>query len=231
MTSEILYFLKDYKNFVISAVGPKGGVGKTTFAYNLLWFFISNGVKACILDLDNGQNSSLEFATDRKKAGIKPDLPVYAVDTNNLQKELIRLSADYQVLIPEFGKGEKEEGMKKALILAMKVSNLIVMPLQPTPPDVKSVPVAEKTLLSLKVKVPAYIIPNRVKRESQLNVIYGVRSFLRAFKVTTNFISDKLCYQDSLGFDGRSVFEMTGKDPKKAQQELQQIFKEILYVA
>lgn len=228
--TDCLKSLKDSENFVISTVGGKGGAGNTTFSYNLLWFLVSNGIKTCILDLDNGQNSSTEFSLDRKDAGIKPNLPVYAVDTSNLEKELQKLSKEYQVLILEFGKSEKEKGVKKALALAIKVSDLIVKPCQPTPADVKCIPLAEKILLDLKVNIPAYIIPNRVKKESQLNVIYGVRSFLKAFKVTSNFITDKLCYQDSLGFDGRSVFEMSGREPKKAQQELQQIFKEIFNV-
>jgi cellulose biosynthesis protein BcsQ len=215
-------------NFVLAVVGGKGGLGKTTFSYNFLWLLVKYNIPAVLVDCDNGQNSSAEFAADRKAANILPEMPVIAMPTEQLSKALPKLAKEFRVIIIEFGKTDNAESAKRALELAIKLADKIVMPLQPTAPDVKTIPSAEENLIRLNSTVPAFIVPNRVKKESQLNVIYGVRSFLKCFKVTKTYLGDRLCYQDSLGFDGRSIFELNGTEPKKAQHEFIQLFEEIL---
>ncbi|NBV06634.1 MAG: hypothetical protein EBS06_05300 [Proteobacteria bacterium] len=217
-------------NFVLAVVGNKGGIGKTTVAYNMLYLLIKNGYSAVLIDCDNDQYSSADFAADRKEAGIFPEMPVVNIPTEELEKELKTLSKKYQVIIIEFGKANddvKEKYRNLALELAIKVADKIIMPLQPTAPDVKTVPKVEAKLPLSSARVPAYIVPNRVKKENQLNVIYGIKDFLTYFKISKTFLGDRMCYQDSLGFDGKSIFELKGKEPLKAQQEFQQLFEEI----
>lgn len=217
-------------NLVIAIVGNKGGIGKTTLSYNLLYCLNKAGVSAVLIDCDNDQYSSADFAQDRKDSKILPTLEVINLPTEKLQKELPALAKKYQVILIEFGKSNddaREKFRNAALELAIKVADKIIMPLQPTAPDVKTVPKVEAKLPLAAKNVPALIVPNRVKKESQLDVINGIAPLLKYFKVSKSFLGDRLCYQDSLGFDGRSIFEMKGAQAKKAQQEFQQLFEEI----
>lgn len=217
-------------NLVIAVVGNKGGIGKTTLSYNLHYLFIKKEISSVLIDCDNDQYSSADFAEDRKDAGIKPDLRVINLPTEELEKELAKLSKEVQVMIIEFGKSnndKKEKFRNEALELAIKVADIIIMPLQPTAPDVKTVPKVEAKLPLAARNVPAIIVPNRVKKENQLEVINGILPQLKYFKVSKTFLGDRLCYQDSLGFDGRSVFEIKTKESKKAQKEFNQLFEEL----
>ena len=219
-------------NLVIAIVGNKGGIGKTTLSYNLLYLLIKEEISAVLIDCDNDQYSSGDFANDRKEAGIIPYLPVLNLPTEELEKQLPQLAKKYQVILIEFGKSNddhKEKFRNAALELAIKVADKIIMPLQPTAPDVKTVPKVEAKLPLAAKNVPALIVPNRVKKENQLQVIHGIAPQLKYFKISKSFLGDRLCYQDSLGFDGRSIFEMKGAQAKKAQLEFTQLFKEIFH--
>lgn len=226
-------FLSSKGNFVLAVVGNKGGIGKTLFSYNLLYFLIKFlGIPTVLIDCDTDQYSSAEFSADRKAANIKPDLPVVNCRTEELEKIILALSKKYRFIIVEFGKAndDKEEKYRvRALELAVKLADKVVMPLQPTPPDVKTVRKVEAKLPLNTIKVPTIIVPNRVKTKSQLeNNLLAIAPYFKYFKVSKSFINDRLCYQDAFGLDGRSVFEINGSEPKKAHLELNQLFKEIL---
>lgn len=217
-------------NLVIAIVGNKGGIGKTTVSYNLLYCLKQANVSAVLIDCDNDQYSSADFAQDRKEAGILPTLEVINLPTEKLEKELPILAKKYQVILIEFGKSNddaREKFRNAALELAIKVADKIIMPLQPTAPDIKTVPKVEAKLPLAAKNVPALIVPNRVKKDSQLELIRAISPQLKFFKISKSFLGDRLIYQDSLGFDGKSIFEMKGSQAKKAQAEFQQLFEEI----
>ena len=218
-------------NLVIAIVGNKGGIGKTTVSYNLLFCLKKAGVSAVLVDCDNDQYSSADFAQDRKEAKIEPALEVINLPTDQLEKELPALAKKYQVIVIEFGKSNddsRERFRNQAMELAIKVADKIIMPLQPTAPDIKTVPKVEAKLPFAAKNVPAFILPNRVKDESQLELIHSIKDHLKYFKISKSYLGDRLCYQHSLGLDGRSIFEMKTGGAKKAQEEFQQFFNEVI---
>ena len=76
-------------NLVIAVVGNKGGIGKTTLSYNLLYCLKKAGVSAVLIDCDNDQYSSADFAEDRKNAKIEPELNVNNLPTEKLEKDIL----------------------------------------------------------------------------------------------------------------------------------------------
>ena len=54
----------------ISIINNKGGVGKTTTAFNLAHFFSKAGYKTLAIDLDPQQNMVRNFGMDEKKTTI-----------------------------------------------------------------------------------------------------------------------------------------------------------------
>ena len=218
-------------NFILAIVGNKGGIGKTTLAYNLLYLLTKAEVSAILIDCDNDQYSSADFANDRKKAGIEPVLNVINMPTRDLQKNIVELSKKYEVIIIEFGKAtedKEEKDRNYALELAIKLADKVVMPIQPSPVDAKTISKVEQKLPLSAIKVSTVIVPNRVKSQGQLNSLLAAAGDLKYFKFTENYLKDRLCYQDSFALGGRSVFEMKGSEPEKAQKEFKQLFEEIL---
>lgn len=213
---------------VISIVNNKGGVGKTLLSYVLLYLFTKMKYKAILIDCDNDQFSSAEFAAMRK-GKVKPELEVLNVPTNRV-REIVAKLGDYDIIIIEFGKANddaKELDRVQAMKLAVALADLILMPMQPTPADVKAAP---KTIskLPLDGKVPALIVPNRVKTKAQLkvNILDAAHQF-KHFSVTKSYIKDRLIYQNTFSLDGRTPFEDEGKEAPKAQEEFLNLFNEI----
>ena len=217
------------KNLVIAIVGNKGGIGKTTTAYNLLYLLTVAEVSVVLIDCDNDQYSSADFANDRRNANIKPELNVVNMPTSDLQKNILELSKKYQVILIEFGKANGDESDRNfALELAVKLADKIIMPIQPSPMDAKTVAKVEGKLPMAAINVPMILIPNRVKSRGQLQALLDASSSLKYFKFSESYLKDRLCYQDSFGLDGRSVFEMKTVEAKKAQAEFKQLFEEII---
>jgi len=214
-------------NFVLAIIGNKGGIGKTTLAYNILYLLTKNKVNALLIDCDNDQYSSADFANDRKIAGIKPELAVVNMATSALQDNIEKLSKQYQVIIIEFGKAVEEKGDRgKALDLATLLADKIIMPIQPSPVDAKTI-ISVEDKLPANNQVPSIIIGNRVKSKQQFKSLFDSAQNLKTFKISKNYLKDRLVYQDAFAFCGRSIFELNSNSANLAQKEFLKIYKEI----
>jgi chromosome partitioning protein len=218
-------------NLIIAIVGNKGGIGKTTFGYNFTRRIIEDDPTALLIDCDNDQYSSAEFAKDRAEAKILPALRVVNMSTQSLQKEISTLSKLHTTLIIEFGKSGdvNDKHRNTALELAIAIADIVVMPIQPSPVDAKTILKVEAKLPKAASGIPMFLIPNRVKSKGQLDALLSVAPQLQYFKFSKSYLEDRLCYQDSFGLDGRSIFELKTPGAKKAQQEFEQLYQEIIY--
>ena len=215
------------KNFVLAIIGDKGGIGKTTIAYNLLYLLTNDKISAVLIDCDNDQYSSADFANDRKIARIKPELKVINMATKDLQKNIVKLSKEYQIIIIEFGKATAENGERNnALELATLLADKIIMPIQPSPVDAKTI-ISVENKLSNDSQVPAIIIANRVKSGQQFKALFDSVKNLKFFKMSKDYLKDRLVYQDAFAFCGKSIFELNSNSAKLAQKEFLKIYKEI----
>lgn len=112
---------------IIGVLNQKGGVGKTTISVNLAHTYAAQGARVLLVDADP-QGSSLSWSSARE---IEPLFPVIGMAKPTLHKDLPAVAKNYDVTIIDGAPRVNELG--RAAIMA---SDLIVIPIQPSPYDV-----------------------------------------------------------------------------------------------
>jgi chromosome partitioning protein len=112
---------------IISFVQQKGGVGKTTLAVNVAGTLASRGKRVLVIDADP-QGSALDWLNSRE---AEPLFTVVALPSATIHRQIKELKRDYEhVVIDAPGRLEK---VVRSIIMA---SELVVIPVQPSPYDV-----------------------------------------------------------------------------------------------
>lgn len=221
-------------NLVIAILGDKGGIGKSTLGTNLLRRIVDENYSAALIDCDSDQHSSARLAKRRMDNKIEPVLNVINIRGVDLHKKVGELAKQYDIIIVEFGKaiGDMgEEERTRAVCLATKIADKIIMPLQPTSFDTETIQDIENKLIELKLaKIPALIVPNRVMSVRQLSGLVSSEPFMQYFKVSKAYMENRLCYQE-VHETGKTIFDIKpkNKSEKNALKESEQIFQEIIY--
>lgn len=112
---------------IISLLNQKGGVGKTTLAVHLATALAHRGKRVLMVDADP-QGSALDWAASREG---ETSFPVIGLPKATLHKELPKLAADYDFLVIDGA--PRVYDVARSAIMA---SNLVLIPVQPSPYDV-----------------------------------------------------------------------------------------------
>ncbi len=112
---------------IIGVLNQKGGVGKTTIAVNLAAVYAKAGQRVLLVDADP-QGSSLAWSSAREGT---PLFTVVGMPKPTLHKDMPSIASDYDVVIIDGAPRVSELG--RAAIMA---SDLVVIPVQPSPYDV-----------------------------------------------------------------------------------------------
>lgn len=144
---------------VITVAQQKGGAGKTTLAANLAAALAARR-RVAVLDIDPQRSLARWHAL---RAARKTAVPIVLSDVSGwrLATELDRLRRDHDILIvdspPQIDTDAK---------LAVRGADLVLVPLQPSPPDLWA---AEGTLkLAAAEKRPARLVLNRAPASGKL---------------------------------------------------------------
>lgn len=227
-------FPEELKNLIIAIIADKGGVGKSTLGCNLLRRIIDIEPLSVLIDCDSDQHSSAKLALDRKMNSVEPALNIVNVKLDDLETTILELSKKFKIILIEFGKAigdMDEEERTKAIKLAAKLADKIVMPIQPTSFDTKTIEVVEKKLIALNLaNIPALIIPNRVMSARQLSALTSSAPSLKYFKISKSYMENRICYQE-VHDTGKTIFDIKPKtkSERNAVSESEQIFQEIIY--
>lgn len=206
---------------VIGVVGQKGGSAKTTTSINIACALASIGKSVLLVDLDNEtQASSLSWSAAREGESL---FPVVGLLHASLHKDLPRLGKDYDYVIID---GPPHVGdATRAIVMC---SDLILVPVQPSPLDVWA---AAETMKLLKeglifrrdLKIGVLITRKIANTAIGRDVSAAMETY--EFPVLANSMTQRVVFAESLGA-GQSVFEMDGAD--KAVEEVRAIVNEIL---
>jgi len=114
--------------FIVSIIGQKGGVGKSTVARAFAVEAALRNTKVVIVDLDYNQKTSMEWAAQRKANNISPEIKV--IDPP--RAELDRAIKGYDLTIID------SAGFTSDLTLWLaEKSHLVVLPTNATTDDLK----------------------------------------------------------------------------------------------
>ncbi len=113
--------------WVIGFVNQKGGVGKTTLAVNVAGCLAEKGYRVLLIDADP-QGSSLDWAAARESS---PPFPVVGQPVATIHRDIEELQRGYDLVVID-GPPEISE-LARSVIMA---SDLVVIPVQPSPYDV-----------------------------------------------------------------------------------------------
>lgn len=112
---------------IISLLNQKGGVGKTTLAVHIAFAFTEKNKRVLLVDADP-QGSALDWSASR---GDSASLPVIGLPKAILHKELPKMADDYEVIVID-GAPRVYDVARSALL----ASDLVLIPVQPSPYDV-----------------------------------------------------------------------------------------------
>jgi chromosome partitioning protein len=145
---------------VITVAQQKGGTGKTTLAANLA-AALGRDRRVALLDIDPQRSLTRWHGLRRERPDPPAALTFSDVSGWRLTTELDRLKRSHDVVLidtpPQIDTDAK---------LAVRGASLVLVPVQPSPPDVWA---AEGTLkLAAEEKRPAVVVLNRVPPASRL---------------------------------------------------------------
>lgn len=201
----------------------KGGVGKSTIAVNIAVEFATRGNDVIIVEADPTVHTSSNWAKDREEGGHSPITTVQ--QTGNLRATLLDLDKKYDIVIVD-APGKDSTEMRTA----MTTADLILIPIQPTQPDLDTTEGLVLTINQAKdfnPELKALAVLNRVPTNVFSDSVSEAKSYLAEFpelRLATTRLHERKAYQTSLS-EGMGVVEM--KD-SKARAEIQLLTEEVL---
>lgn len=206
---------------IFSIANQKGGTGKTTLSMNFAAGLAKRG-RALVIDADP-QGSAGQWS------GLAPEDRLFPVSVirvgGNLSTEIKRFSLDYDFIVIDCPP-TLETGVMQ---LAMKASDVILVPVLPSPVDlwasIRLVEAIEQTKLQNR-KLKPYIVVNQLEPRSALSS--AMKGALAEFDIPAlqAGIRRRAIYRNA-AVDGASVY-CVGKRGEAAAQEIDEVIEEVL---
>lgn len=202
---------------VLAILNQKGGVGKTTLAIHIATALAHRKLKVLLIDADP-QNSALDWAAAREG---QPLFPVVGLPKSSIHKELPTLTEKFDVVVID-GPPRVHDVARSAIM----ASDLVLVPVQPSPYDVWASKEIMDLLNEAMVYKPslkkAFVINRKI-----VNTAIGrdVTDVLSEYPVPVlkTAISQRVAFAES-ATRGLTVFEL---DPDMlAAQEMSQLADE-----
>lgn len=196
----------------ISFISQKGGTGKTTLALNIATEAMRQGLTVAIIDLDP-QPSATAWSELRTKSDDPPVLDAKASRLSPAVAMAAKQGLD--LLIVDTG-GRTDEGA----FAAAKASDLVVVPIQPSAIDLKSMD-ATRELIDRAGRPASIVVLTRVKPFGTRHEEIAAGLNAGGFTVCPITIGDRVSFQDAYAA-GQTVAEYEAGG--KAMQEIHQLY-------
>lgn len=207
---------------IISLVNQKGGVGKTTLATNIAASLAKKGYKVLLIDADP-QCSAMDWAASRI---VQPLFSTIAITKAIIHKEVEVFSKIFDHIVID-GPPRVADVAKSAIV----ASNLVLIPVQPSPYDIWAAEAIVKLFEEVSVplsqlkKITAAFVINQKKKNTVLGREVEDALANYGLGVFETHLHDFVAYAESAG-RGLSVVESNNK----AADEINALTNEILKI-
>lgn len=204
---------------IIGFLNQKGGVGKTTLAVNLAASLANTGSRVLLIDADP-QGSALDWAAARQRDTL---FSVVGFPRPTLHKEMTQLAQGYDHVIVDGP--PRVTDLARSAIMA---SDLVVIPVQPSPYDIWAAEEVVKLIDEARVykeNLKSVFVINRKITNTAIG--RDVRDALAAYPVPALHasITQRVIYAEAAA-QGLAVFELDSASA--AKQEIDAFAKEVM---
>ena len=147
---------------IITIAQQKGGAGKTTLAAHLGVMLAEFGLNVAMIDVDPQGSLSAWHNVRRQQEGEAVPLGFVQTSGGHLASEIRRLSPDYDFIIIDSPPHADTDARN-----AVAHSDLVIIPMQPSPLDLWATQATLK--MARKAKVPVKMVLNRVNPQAKLS--------------------------------------------------------------
>lgn len=209
---------------IIAVSNLKGGVGKTTVTTNIAVCFAQRGKSVCIVDTDLGQQSSMEWASNRADDNALR-VPVFGVQVKQINREVEELQKRFDIVLID-GTPQLTEIADRTIL----ASDIIIVPVAPSIYDFRGFEKFYDRFEQLKgtkeakgEKVEAFVLLNKINESTKLGK--QIQEALEEYQIPKlkTRMANRISYADSASV-GMGVVEF--KD-RKAKEEIENLVDEI----
>ena len=202
---------------VITVAQHKGGAGKTTLSTQIAAALQNDGAEVLMIDVDP-QGSTSEWHKVRSETlGRKNRITLMQTQGWKMMREVPRLTKEYDYIIIDTPPHAESESS-----IAIRLADLVLMPVQPSPLDVWACAPTLKIILAEKKSL--MLVMNRVPPKSNLNNAIIDNLGRMGIQVAKQSLGNRVSFASSI-MHGLGVVEA---DPRStAAQEINALVKEI----
>lgn len=202
---------------VFTVAQHKGGAGKTTLSAQIAAALDQSGAKVLIIDVDP-QGSLTEWHKMRcQTLGRKNKITLFQTQGWKMMRELPRIQREFDFILIDTPPHAESEAS-----IAIRMADLVLMPMQPSPLDVWACAPTIKIIVS--EKKPLMLVMNRVPAKSRLNDTIQEKLGTMNIQVAKTTLGNRVSFASSI-MQGLGVGEF---DPRgMAAEEMASLLKEI----
>lgn len=207
--------------FVIGLINQKGGVGKTTLSVNIAAELARRGNRVLLVDADP-QGSALDWSEAREGEAL---FPVIGIPRATLHRDLEELKGNCDFVVIDGA-----PRVTKLVRSSAMASDLILIPVQPSPYDVWAADEIVGILEELQVGKPAlqfaFLVNRRIAKTAIGRDIGEALSSFENVPVLESQVTQRVVFAESAA-GGKAVFEIEGS-PRNGTREIESLVDEIL---
>lgn len=217
---------------IVCIGGIKGGVGKTTLNINVVEGLRRRGFRVILVDTDNQRQSAL-WTTNRRMSKKFDTWDCRYIDSKDLDKKLLHLKEQYDIVIVDMGGHETPE-----FEVGAKVFDYLIMPINSSDNEVVSLTnnarrIGDATRKEGSKKIECYILHNQKKTDKQVRIVNDAFIESKEEFDSLSIMNTRIPHRElftKLLKKGLTVFEFQQKVNADAVKAIDSLVEEIIEI-